>query len=478
MTAVDHASFVAEAGRITGLIGPNGAGKTTCFNVISGLQKPNQGKVRFDGRAITRLPVHRRSRRGMGRTFQRLEAFGSLTVRDNVRVARDIHRGLLGLVRPATADVDGLLERVGIAAYADERADSIPTGVARLLELARCLAGEPKLLLLDEPSSGLDEAETDAFGELLAELATEGRAIVMVEHDMDLVMSVCDDLHVLDFGAVIASGPPGGDPGRPQGAEGLPRLLGRAGRRPRPCTGARGGRPMSVPILEVVDLHAAYGRIEVLRGVDLRVPKGAVVALLGPNGGGKSTLVKVISGQKKATSGDIHLGGVHVQGASTEDLARLGLCTVPEGRSVFPNLTVEENLTLMSYAGVPAEAVLDTAYSYFPRLRDRRHQLAGTMSGGEQQMLAMSRALASDPALLLLDELSMGLAPLIVDELYETVAQIAESGVSILCIEQFARTALRVSDYAAVMTGGRIVATGEPAEIMDTMSDVILGGAA
>ncbi|GAB2451582.1 ABC transporter ATP-binding protein [Nocardioides hungaricus] len=235
---------------------------------------------------------------------------------------------------------------------------------------------------------------------------------------------------------------------------------------------------MSVPILEVVDLHAAYGRIEVLRGVDLRVPKGAVMALLGPNGAGKSTLVKVIGGQKRPTSGDIHLGGVHVQGAAPEELARLGLCTIPEGRSVFPNLTVEENLTLMSYAGVGIDAVLETAYGYFPRLHQRRHQLAGTMSGGEQQMLAMSRALASDPALLLLDELSMGLAPLIVDELYDTVAQIAASGVSILCIEQFARTALRVSDYAAVMTGGRVVATGEPAEVLKTMDDVILGGAA
>ena len=235
---------------------------------------------------------------------------------------------------------------------------------------------------------------------------------------------------------------------------------------------------MSIPILEVVDLHAAYGRIEVLRGVDLAVPKGAVMALLGPNGAGKSTLVKVISGQKKPTSGDVHLGGVNVRDAGSEELARLGLCTVPEGRSVFPNLTVEENLRLMSYAGVPTEAVLDTAYSYFPRLSERRHQLAGTMSGGEQQMLAMSRALASDPALLLLDELPMGLAPLIVDELYDTVAQIAASGVSILCIEQFARTALRVSDYAAVMSGGRIVASGEPAEVLETMSDVILGGAA
>jgi branched-chain amino acid transport system ATP-binding protein len=235
---------------------------------------------------------------------------------------------------------------------------------------------------------------------------------------------------------------------------------------------------MSVPILEVLDLHAAYGRIEVLRGVDLAVPKGAVMALLGPNGAGKSTLVKVISGQKKATAGDIHLGGVNVRNAAPEELARVGLCTVPEGRSVFPNLTVQENLTLMSYAGVPAEAVLETAFTYFPRLLERRSQLAGTMSGGEQQMLAMSRALASDPALLLLDELSMGLAPLIVDELYDTVAQIAESGVSILCIEQFARTALRVSDYAAVMSGGRVVASGEPDEIMETMSDVILGGAA
>ena len=235
---------------------------------------------------------------------------------------------------------------------------------------------------------------------------------------------------------------------------------------------------MSVPILEVCDVHAAYGRIEVLRGVDLAVPKGAVMALLGPNGAGKSTLVKVISGQKKQTAGDVHLAGVNVRGAGPDELARLGLCTVPEGRSVFPNLTVEENLRLMSYAGVPAGAVLETAFGYFPRLGERRDQLAGTLSGGEQQMLAMSRALASDPALLLLDELSMGLAPLIVEELYETVQQIAESGVSILCIEQFARTALRVADYAAVMTGGRVVATGEPAEILATMSDVILGGAA
>jgi len=208
VTAVNHASFQAEAGEVTGLIGPNGAGKTTCFNVISGLQRPTSGKVRFGGRTVTRTPVHRRSKRGMARTFQRLEAFGSLTVRDNVRVALDIHRGLKGVVSSGKSDIDLLLERVGIAEYAQERADSVPTGTARLLELARCLAGDPRILLLDEPSSGQDETETDAFGELLRDLASEGRGVLMVEHDMDLVMSVCDVIHVLDFGAVIASGAP------------------------------------------------------------------------------------------------------------------------------------------------------------------------------------------------------------------------------------------------------------------------------
>ncbi|MFL6024210.1 MAG: ABC transporter ATP-binding protein [Marmoricola sp.] len=209
ITAVNKASFTADSGVITGLIGPNGAGKTTCFNVITGLENPTSGGVRYQDRQISSWPVHRRARHGIGRTFQRLEAFGSLTVRDNVRVAREIHAGPLDWFRPTTdLQVDVLLDRVGLADYADERADSIPTGTARLLELARCLASDPTLLLLDEPSSGLDETETDAFGDLLKELAGEGTAILIVEHDMDLVMSVCDEIHVLDFGRIIASGTP------------------------------------------------------------------------------------------------------------------------------------------------------------------------------------------------------------------------------------------------------------------------------
>src|SRR3954462_5332063 len=230
------------------------------------------------------------------------------------------------------------------------------------------------------------------------------------------------------------------------------------------------------PILELIDVHAAYGRIEVLRGVDLSVPRGAVVALLGANGAGKTTLLKVISGLMPATDGDIHLAGVHVANAAPEQLTRAGLCLVPEGRGIFPNLTVEENLWLASYSGRPVEKILTEAYARFPRLKERRRQLAGSMSGGEQQMLSLGRALASDPALLLLDELSMGLAPLIVESLYDSVAEIAEQGVSILVVEQFASSALRVADYAAVMQGGRIVDSGEPGEIAVRLSELYFGG--
>ena len=231
-------------------------------------------------------------------------------------------------------------------------------------------------------------------------------------------------------------------------------------------------------LLELKDVRAAYGRIEVLHGVDLVVPEGSVVALLGPNGGGKTTTLKVASGQMVPTSGCVHLAGRHVNGASPDALARLGVCTIPEGRGVFPNLTVRENLRMVTFAGAELEQIEERAYATFPRLQERRTQLAGTMSGGEQQMLAMARGLAVDPDLLFLDELSMGLAPLIVGELYEIVGHIAESGVSILVVEQFARTVLGVADYAAIMLHGRITSVGQPADLEEELSAAYLGAAA
>ena len=234
--------------------------------------------------------------------------------------------------------------------------------------------------------------------------------------------------------------------------------------------------PDEVPLLELRGVRAAYGRIEVLHGVDLAVPEGAVFALLGPNGAGKTTTLSVCAGLLEPTAGSVYMAGRRVNGASPAQLARAGVCTSPEGRGVFPNLTVRENLQMMTFSGRSLVDVEGVAYERFPRLAERRSQLAGTMSGGEQQMLAMARGLATDPALLLLDELSMGLAPLIVEELYGVVAQIAATGVSILVVEQFARTVLGVADYAAIMASGRIVKVGRPADLEAELSSAYLGG--
>ncbi len=230
------------------------------------------------------------------------------------------------------------------------------------------------------------------------------------------------------------------------------------------------------PLLELVDVRAAYDGIEVLHGVDLTVPQGAVVALLGPNGAGKSTTISVVAGLVVPTSGQVLMAGRNTVGARPEELARRGVVTIPEGRGIFPNLTVRENLQMATYTGVSLQNVEAFTYEQFPRLGERRKQLAGTMSGGEQQMLAMARGLASDPAILLLDELSMGLAPLIVEELYGIVAEIARRGVSILVVEQFARTVLGVADLAAIMVHGVIRSVGVPSAIEAELSSAYLGG--
>jgi branched-chain amino acid transport system ATP-binding protein len=208
LLALDGASIEVEAGQVTGLIGPNGAGKTTLFNVITGLQQPTSGLIRLDGVAVTRTKRHRRARLGIARTFQRLEPFGSLTARENVLVALEMRRRWATERYDAGAVADQLLERVGIGPIADRKVDSLPTGTARLVELARALGTAPRVLLLDEPSSGLDEEETDALGVLLLELARDGLAILLVEHDMSFVMGTCAYINVLDFGRIIAHGPP------------------------------------------------------------------------------------------------------------------------------------------------------------------------------------------------------------------------------------------------------------------------------
>ena len=478
LQALSDVSLDVQVGHVTGLIGPNGAGKTTLFNVITGLLGPNTGRVELDGRDITRRKPHQRARLGIGRTFQRLETFGSLTARENVLVAAEMRRGWShDRKRSPGVIADEILERVGLLEVAEDRVDRLPTGTARLVELGRALATQPRVLLLDEPSAGLNESETATLGSLLREVAGSGLGVLLVEHDMSFVMGTCERIHVLDFGRIISVGTPtevqGDDTVRAA-------YLGEDEEQERkaPAAASRDGgnsAAASPPALELRDVHAGYGTIDVLHGVSLTVATGSVFALLGPNGAGKSTALKVASGQIAPNAGEVSLFGSSVQGKSSDSLARAGVCAIPEGRGIFPNLTVTENLRMATYTGPPMSELEERAFSRFPRLRDRRKQLAGTLSGGEQQMLAMARALTTDPKVLLLDELSMGLAPIVVEELYEIVARIAAEDVSILIVEQFAHEVLDVAETAAIMLHGQIQLTGRPHQIAEELDAAYLG---
>ena len=229
------------------------------------------------------------------------------------------------------------------------------------------------------------------------------------------------------------------------------------------------------PLLSIQGITAGYGEISILENVSLELLPGQIYALLGPNGGGKSTTLKVCSGQLVPTKGELMVAGKVMTGSEPNALARAGICTIPEGKGIFPNLTVRENLLMMTSSGARIEEIEQATYNRFPQLSSRRKQLAGTLSGGEQQMLAMSRALSTDPVILLLDELSMGLAPLIVRQLYEIVQQIAEEGVAILVVEQFARTVLEIASTAGIMTHGRLTKEGSPSEIQKDLKHAYLG---
>lgn len=496
---------------VTGLIGPNGAGKTTLFNVITGLQPPSGGTVVLDGKDITYVKPHQRARLGIGRTFQRLETFSTLSVRDNVLVAAEMRKGWSREKFKPGVLTDELIERIGLTSVAEERVDRLPTGTQRLVEMARALATKPRVVLLDEPSSGLNEAETDDFSELLIELAGSGLAILLVEHDMGLVMSSCHHIHVLDFGQIIAYGTPtevqantlvrAAYLGEGDDADEVPEeqqallaevsaLQEEVRAETEPTNGATpsisvsessptdttSAQPTDGAALELINVRAAYGSIDVLHNVSITIPRGTVYALLGPNGAGKSTTLKVASGQLNPTAGEVYYLGDKINGRSSDKVARAGLCTIPEGRGIFPNLTVLENLRTMTYTGTSLSQIEDQAYSRFPRLKERRKQMAGTLSGGEQQMLAIARAIGTEPKVLLLDELSMGLAPLVVSELYDVVKRIAADDVSILVVEQFAHEVLDVADVAAIILNGKIQFEGPPPEVADALQDAYLGG--
>ncbi|MDQ1364063.1 MAG: branched-chain amino acid transport system ATP-binding protein [Acidimicrobiaceae bacterium] len=528
VNAVDGVSFAVRRGAVSGLIGPNGAGKTTVVNLVTGQLSPDDGAILLDGAAIGGLKPHQVAARGVARTFQNIRLYRPLSVLENVLTGMHRHRRadgwshLLPSRRPRPPDqarqdeAFRLLTQVGLdpAKVAQRQSGTLSYGDQRRLEIARALALRPELLLLDEPAAGLNPGEKAQLGDLLGRLQAEGLTVLLIDHDMKLVLSVCDDVTVLNFGRRIASGPPavvaaddavvtaylGTGAGAGARVEPL-RVAGATATLPRLDPGsptpvvAPGAIPLELgahagvapadsalpnaaasdaaaadAVLVVEHLAVFYGAVEAVADVSLSVASGEIVALIGANGAGKSTVLNTLSGLLRPRRGTAVFGSLDLARARPQAIVRAGLVQVPEGREILSRLTVEENLLLGGWTRPDRASVgasVEEMMERFPILRERRRLAAGQLSGGEQQQLAIARALISAPRLLLLDEPSLGLAPQLAEQVFSLIAAIRETGITVLLVEQNARRALELADRAYVIETGRVVLTGTGDELRD-----------
>jgi len=467
-------SLDVQPNQLHSFIGPNGAGKTTLFNILSGFLLPDEGEIVFEGRDVSRMPAYRRARLGLARSFQILSVFPNLTAFENVRIAVQAARsqwgGFWGDAYTDAASnecVWSLLDAVGLTGRAGDLCASLSHGEKRLLDIAVSLATNAKLLLLDEPLAGLAESDRQVVSALIQRLA-RSHAVLLIEHDIDRVLAISDRITVLHQGRLIADGKPGDVAANP---EVISAYMGDA----KPAAGVRerqtsqGGPDTvpasprkvvtagtSVPLLQLAGVRAGYGGSTVLEGVDMTIHAGEVVALLGRNGVGKTTALRTITGVLQPTAGRLLLDNKEIGGLRPDLINRLGVSLVPEGRRLFPNLTVQENLKL---AARPGGASLEEVCDLFPKLRVLMRSRAENLSGGERQMVAISRALMVPARLILLDEPFEGLAPAVVQEVREAVTKLT-SRASLLIVEHHAESVLAMSDRAYVLVNGKIAFGG------------------
>ena len=481
LKAADDVSLEVREGQIVALIGPNGAGKTTVFNAVSRLQRLTAGRVTFAGEDVTELTTAGTARLGLARTFQNLRIYSNMSVLENVLVGRHRHErsgfwacglGLPYQRREECASRDeamAVLEFLGLADCAALPAASLPYGRQRLVEIARALASKPRMLLLDEPAAGMNGAERSHLVEQIARIRDLGITVLLVEHDVELVMGISDHVYVLDHGKLIFNG-------APQAVRRsecvIEAYLGVGAARANLCAADRstdGSCAESEDMLVVNGLGVAYGPVQAVDGVSFSVRQGEITTILGANGAGKSTLLHAISGLLRPSEGSIVYQGREISHLRANKITARGLCQVMERRRLFATLSVKDNLVVGASArrGSRSSIEADVRYIYelFPILSERKNQAAGTLSGGEQQMLAIGRALMGKPDLLLLDEPSMGLAPMVVERIFETLAQLNRDGLTLLMVEQNAELALDLAHHGLVLQNGRVVLSG-PSDVL------------
>jgi ABC-type branched-subunit amino acid transport system ATPase component len=491
VTAVNKLDFSMAKGQTVGIVGPNGAGKSTFISLLAGAFAPSAGSVLFEGQDITGLDAASRARRGIGRTYQIPRPFLDMTVEENLLVPLYAKHPFAHR-RQVRQECEELLVKTHLADTRHRLARDLPLLRRKRLEVARALALKPSILLLDEVGGGLVDREIDELIELVHMVAPETDGIIIIEHVLQVVRECCAATMVMNFGERFAFGATAqilasddvaaiylGAARRDDGASteaGVPAAVAAAAPAPtgpyaldtvvRAVHGAE-ERAAQAPLLRLKAVHAGYGQARILHGIDLDIHAGHTVALLGRNGAGKTTLARVIAGALRPSSGHVFFDGKETTPLSPHVISGLGAAQCMEGRKIFATLSVEENLLVAARGAsrIEQEARLATVYGLFPVLAERRHGSGVAMSGGQQQMLAIGRALMARPKFVVFDEISLGLAPVTIDRLYEALAVLARSGLTMLLVEQDVERSLQLADVAHVLSHGRIALSGPASEV-------------